>query len=118
MEMTDDLHQKLLALWDDAGQPSGRSLARDVGFSHTMVAEALNGRRIPSREKMQALIEALDGEWSDIEPLYPTWGPSDRRREVRTVVIRDPDNPSIQTQILEELRAIRVLLERRSGGDS
>lgn len=105
-----ELHAKLRSLWIAAGGPSCRALSRDVGGSpsHTVIAEALNGRRTPSPEKLRSLVEALDGDWSEFAPLYPA-------APVRTLVIRDAWEPDIQSAILQELKAIRSLLERHSG---
>lgn len=102
----DDLHSKIRALWVAAGSPSTRDLARDLGGmpSHTTIAETLSGKRTSSRVKLRRIIEALDGNWADFEPLYPA-------RPVRTVTIRHADQPDVQVLILEELRAIRALLE-------
>lgn len=58
-----------------AGRPSARAVARLAGdVSHTTVAEALSGRRLPTWPVLDKIVRALEGEadrfrelWTDVE---------------------------------------------------
>lgn len=54
-----------------AGKPSSRKIAADTGrLSHTTIAEAFSGRRLPSWEALEAIIEALNGDTKDFRLLW------------------------------------------------
>jgi transcriptional regulator with XRE-family HTH domain len=97
-----ELYVKLRGLWQDAGRPAMRALARDLAFSHTTVAEAINGTRIPSMAKLKRIVEELDGDWEEFKPLYP-----------EVAVTRPQAQRDLMLAILAELRAIRVLMEEK-----
>jgi CheY-like chemotaxis protein len=53
------------------GAPSVRALARKIGeVSHTTVADALAGRRVPSWEALQGIVHALDGDEAEFRRLW------------------------------------------------
>ncbi|MEO3861613.1 NACHT domain-containing protein [Acrocarpospora sp. B8E8] len=57
-----DLHAK-------AGKPSARRLATEIGtVSHTTVAEALSGRRVPTWPVVASIVRQLGG--ADVEPIF------------------------------------------------
>src|SRR5438045_2075470 len=66
-----ELVAALQALHLQAGRPSARAIAAAVGnVSHTTVAEALSGKRIPSWPILQRIINHLDGDESEILTLW------------------------------------------------
>lgn len=67
------LHAELRRYHADAGSPSTRMIAsqlRDISVSHTTVAEALNGRRLPSWKVIDALARFLG---ADRDHLHDLW---------------------------------------------
>lgn len=98
------LHEELRHLWSTAGGPSARALSRDIGgISHTTIAGALSGKLLPSRGKMILIVEALGGSWEHFEPLYP-------KKTPRVATYVASSSVTLDT-VLEEVRAIRTLLE-------
>ena len=53
-----------------AGEPSTREIARAISFSHTTVAQALNGSRCPRWNVVSAMVRHLRG---DVETFRPLW---------------------------------------------
>jgi GTPase SAR1 family protein len=77
----DDLHRR-------AGKPTSRAIADAVGTSHTTVADALAGRRVPSWSILEKIVVQLGGDverfralWADAAaPPSPSAGQSDVER--------------------------------------
>ncbi len=68
---TAQLARALQSLHAAKGAPSVRALARKIGdVSHTTVADALAGRRVPSWQVLEGIVRALDG---DAEPFRQLW---------------------------------------------
>ncbi|MDI6098985.1 LuxR C-terminal-related transcriptional regulator [Actinoplanes sp. NEAU-A12] len=64
----EELVNALKELHELAGQPSARSLARSLDdVSHTTVADALSGRRVPSWQILAKLVGALAQGQADVE---------------------------------------------------
>jgi hypothetical protein len=109
-----ELHEELLRLYNAAGRPATRSLARRTagGISHTSVADYLRGelRRL---DTLESIVTALGG---DVTWFRSKWvegldegqeappGPPTRRVTV-----------DVLEEILAELRALREALERSWG---
>jgi hypothetical protein len=53
-----------------AGFPSIRALARKVNYSHTILANAVNGKRLPTWDVTRAFVTACDG---DVDEWERTW---------------------------------------------
>lgn len=65
------LIEALRALHLRAGRPSARAMAAAIGnVSHTTVAEALNGKRVPSWPIMQSIVGHLGGDEAAIHALW------------------------------------------------
>lgn len=97
----------LRALRLQAGQPSLRSVAADSGVSHTTVHELLGGHRtIRDWERVEKVGRALGMSRDQERALFAAWQLTRHPPE-------EPPGPAVQEQILEELRAIRRLLEGR-----
>ncbi|GIJ46882.1 hypothetical protein Val02_37680 [Virgisporangium aliadipatigenens] len=65
------LHEELRLLWQARGRPSTRQIAGALdSVSHTSVADALSGRRVPSWTKLQKIVNYLDG---DVERFRTLW---------------------------------------------
>ena len=61
----------LQALHRQAGKPSYRTIAKEVGnVSHTTVAEALGGRRVPSWSIVESIVRHLGGDENRIRELW------------------------------------------------
>lgn len=90
-------------LWQAAGRPTSRRLAKDAKCSHSTVAEALSGRRVPALRTLLGIVEALDGDGQYFVDLY---------EDTQRTIVPGPSSRVLLTGILEELRAIRALLER------
>jgi hypothetical protein len=56
-----DLSAALRRLHRQAGEPSTRTISRAVGYSHTTVAQALNGSRCPSWPLLEKVVIYLGG---------------------------------------------------------
>jgi hypothetical protein len=70
-----ELHRK-------TGQPSSRSLAAKIGgMSHTTIASALRGPKVPTWPVVVRLVEALDG---DLESIRELWIEAREPLEIRT----------------------------------
>lgn len=109
--------QALIAALGDlhvqAGRPSAREIARKLGtVSHTTVAEALSGRRVPSWPVVASIVAALGG---DEEPVRKIWADAEYRKKAlavsdadaaRTVfVITGPDELA-RSALFDFLRAL------------
>ncbi|MDX3782501.1 toll/interleukin-1 receptor domain-containing protein [Streptomyces europaeiscabiei] len=69
-EPLDALAAALRALHVGAGKPSMRALAHDVSLSHTTVADALNGKRVPSWGTIETLVRRLGGNEKEFRRLW------------------------------------------------
>ena len=57
------LRAALIDLREHAGNPSSREIARGIGTaSHTTIAEALSGKRVPSWAVVRAIVDYLGGD--------------------------------------------------------
>jgi tetratricopeptide (TPR) repeat protein len=65
-ELNDALH----ALHHRAGWPSLRTLARQVGCSHTTVSKAFSSPKLPAWGVLELLVEALDGDTAVFHDLW------------------------------------------------
>jgi transcriptional regulator with XRE-family HTH domain len=62
---------ELRALWQRAGSPSSRFLGATAGgISHTTVAQALSGKRVPSWAVLRSIVHALGGSEDHFRPLW------------------------------------------------
>lgn len=67
----EELVGQLQVLHAHAGLPSSRAVAAKTGqVSHTTVAQALNGRRIPSWRTLMSIVQALDGDTEHFRGLW------------------------------------------------
>lgn len=91
----------------EAGQPSSRRVAAMIGpgISHTTVNNTFNGRRLPSRATSRAILTTLgcppdvaDDLWTEARL---------ERNEAQGTPITFDGPPSVNSQMLDELRAIR-----------
>src|SRR6266568_1641398 len=64
------LAAELRRLHRSAGEPGTRAIAKAIKFSHTTVAQALNGSRCPKWNAIEAMVRHLDG---DVEAFRPLW---------------------------------------------
>lgn len=65
------LAEALRALHAQAGAPSTRALARQIGtVSHTTIADTLAGRRTPSWSVVVALVRVLNGDEEEFKQLW------------------------------------------------
>jgi Helix-turn-helix domain len=73
------LAAELRRLHRSAGEPGTRQIAKAIKFSHTTVAQALNGSRCPKWNAIEAMVRHLGG---DAEVFLPLWQ-----------AVRDAENP-------------------------
>ncbi len=101
----DELQQRLLQIWDQAGRPSVRQLAQRAGFSHMTASTYLNGK-IRNQQTLEKLVVALGGDVTWIPDAWLRAGkepPAEKGRRRTVDVLED---------MLRELRMIRLLLQR------
>ncbi|MFD3926889.1 TIR domain-containing protein [Streptomyces sp. NPDC058614] len=89
----DALAAALRELHARAGKPSMRALAQDVSISHTTVADALNGKRVPSWGTVESLVRQLGGNEKEFTRLWraATGDTSDMKREIETIPAMSAD---------------------------
>lgn len=66
MELRAALHR----LWMEAGEPSVRQMARDMGKSHMTWHNALRCEPMPSLSVFRKLVIYLDGDLTRLEPMF------------------------------------------------
>jgi len=74
-----------------AGKPKLAKLARDVGYSESMLSRVLNGHLAPSRELLDRLAEHMDVDTRTFTSIWvPLWEAASRKTEQK------PDNTGRQ----------------------
>ncbi|WP_345566632.1 ATP-binding protein [Nonomuraea rosea] len=88
--LLDDLRKQLKHLHRQAGEPSTRSIATRTNrqISHTTVHMVLQCRKLPRREQLDRVVEALGG---DVQPFRELW-----------VAIRDAQDPAAASGALQQ----------------
>jgi hypothetical protein len=84
----------LRELRERAGQPSLRAMARTAHYSHTALAGAVSGGRLPSLELALAFVRACGG---DEDEWRRRWH-AVRDRPQATAAERDPEHPSANSE--------------------
>lgn len=95
---------ELLTLHRLAGSPSTRQIAALCPVSHTTINHALRGDRVVAPKSLAKIFEALGGEL-DIERNYPQGHGQFRG-------LPAPSTAELLSEILSELIAIRLLLDK------
>ena len=101
-----DLIDALHDLHHQAGWPSLRVLAREVGCSHTTVSTVFSSPRLPTWGVLELVVEAMGGDVDEFRLLWLAAG--------------SPDQPSTPAPLMiagrkDELRAVRRHLDSGSG---
>ncbi|MGH3974911.1 MAG: hypothetical protein ACRDS9_16525 [Pseudonocardiaceae bacterium] len=65
-----DLRTSLRRLHREAGEPSTRDIGKAINYSHTTVAQLLNGSRCPVWTTLQALVIHLGGDSVEFKRLW------------------------------------------------
>jgi transcriptional regulator with XRE-family HTH domain len=74
------LGQVLTAARVAAGKPKLATLAREIGYSESMLSRVLNGHLVPSRDRLERLAEHLDVDMRAFTSVWvPLWEAANRR---------------------------------------
>src|SRR3954470_8177009 len=100
-----DLIDALHALHHQAGWPSLRTLAREVGCSHTTISTVFSSARLPAWGMLELVVEAMGGDVGEFHRLWSVAsGPAAPRQVTAPIAGRRP-----------ELVAVRRHLETGAG---
>jgi transcriptional regulator with XRE-family HTH domain len=82
VEARQRLSQLLTAARVAAGKPKLATLARDIGYSESMLSRVMNGKTPAARDKLERLAEELDVENRTFRSVWvPLWEAASRKAE-------------------------------------
>lgn len=103
-ERAEKLVDYIQSIWNAAGRPSSRALAKCAHVSHTTVNDVINGHRIGGWSTVTAVVNALDGDMNVVREILGDEFTTKVKH--RSVVV-------MLGEIKDELAQIRTLLENR-----